>query len=207
MKRLIDIVVALGLIILTSPIMLVTAIMVKTTSNGPILYKQTRITKNNREFNVLKFRTMSTTAEKDSGPVLASANDSRVTKVGKYLRSLRIDELPQFFNVLNGDMSLVGPRPERPFFVKQFKKQNHDYYLRHNVRAGITGYAQVYGKYATDFSSKLNFDLVYIKKYSFVLDLKIMLQTIKILFDKVSSEGVSEDNQMTLLPKSIEVLD
>ena len=149
---------------------------------------------------------MSVTAEQDSGPVLASVNDVRVTKVGKYLRSLRIDELPQLFNVLIGDMSIVGPRPERPFFVDQFKEQNPYYYLRHNVRAGITGYAQVYGKYATDFNSKLNFDLVYIKKYSFILDVKIMLQTIKTLFDKVSSEGLSEEKHIiSEVPKNIEV--
>lgn len=202
LKRLVDVVVSFILIILTSPVMLVTAILVKGTSKGPVLYKQIRITKDQREFNILKFRTMSETAEKDTGPVLASSNDMRVTTIGKYLRSLRIDELPQLLNVLKGDMSLVGPRPERPFFVEQFKEQNAYYYLRHNVRAGITGYAQVYGKYATDFNSKLNFDLVYIKKYSFFLDIKIMFQTIKILFDKVSSQGVEEEldiNSMKML--------
>jgi exopolysaccharide biosynthesis polyprenyl glycosylphosphotransferase len=199
-KRLIDFVVALAMIIVTSPIMLVTAILVKATSKGPVFYKQVRITKNQKEFSILKFRTMGATAEKDSGPVLATTNDARVTPIGKYLRSLRIDELPQLFNVLLGDMALVGPRPERPFFVDQFKELNPYYYLRHNVRAGITGYAQVYGKYATDFNSKLNFDLLYIKKYSLVLDIKIMVQTIKILFDKVSSKGVDEEQDITILP-------
>lgn len=206
-KRLIDIVASLLILVITAPIILITAILVKLTSPGPVFYKQIRITKDQREFGILKFRTMSATAERDSGPVLASANDARVTSIGKYLRSLRIDELPQLFNVLIGDMSLVGPRPERPFFVEQFKKENHDYYLRHNVRAGITGYAQVYGKYATDFNSKLNFDLVYIKKFSFVLDVKIMLQTIKILFDKVSSKGVDEEVSETSIPKDIEILE
>lgn len=206
-KRAIDFIVALTMIIVTSPIMLVTAILVKITSEGPVFYKQVRVTKNQREFGILKFRTMSATAEKDSGPVLATSNDVRVTKIGKYLRSLRIDELPQLFNVLNGDMALVGPRPERPFFVEQFKEANPYYYLRHNVRAGITGYAQVYGKYATDFNSKLNFDLVYIKKYSFVMDTKILLQTIKILFDKVSSKGIEEDleTQILKIPENVEV--
>lgn len=136
---------------------------------------------------------MTTDAEKSSGPVLAQAEDPRVTRVGKYLRSLRIDELPQLFNVLKGDMSIIGPRPERPFFVKQFNEQNPYYYLRHNVRAGITGYAQVYGKYSTDFNSKLKFDLLYIKNYSLILDVQILFQTIKILFDKVSSQGLEED--------------
>lgn len=205
-KRMIDFVVSLAMIILVSPILLITGIVIKATSKGPVFYKQIRITKNQSEFNILKFRTMSATAEKESGPVLASANDARVTKVGKYLRSLRIDELPQLFNVLKGDMALVGPRPERPYFVEQFKLENPYYYLRHNVRSGITGYAQVYGKYATDFNSKLNFDLVYIKKYSFVLDAKIMLQTIKILFDKVSSEGVSEEKNGLTIPDDITVL-
>lgn len=205
-KRLIDVLASLAILIVTSPIILVTAVLVKSTSKGPVFYKQIRITKDQKEFGILKFRTMSATAEDSSGPVLASANDARVTKVGKYLRSLRIDELPQLFNVLKGDMSLVGPRPERPFFVEQFQQQNRYYYLRHNVRAGITGYAQVYGKYATDFNSKLNFDLVYIKKYSFVLDVKIMLQTIKILFDKVSSEGVSEQLPETEAPDDLLIL-
>lgn len=194
-KRLMDILFSIILIMVTSPFMLITSLLVKLTSEGPILYKQVRITKGGKEFNVLKFRSMSASAEKDSGPVLASSNDARVTTVGKYIRSLRIDELPQLFNVLKGDMSVVGPRPERPFFVDQFQKENPHYYLRHNVRAGITGYAQVYGKYASDFNSKLNFDLLYIKKYSLLLDVKIMLQTIKILFDKVSSKGLDEEEE------------
>lgn len=207
-KRLIDIVISLVLLIVTSPIIFIAAMLVKFTSEGPVLYKQIRITKDQKEFNILKFRTMSSSAEKESGPVLASQNDVRVTKVGKYLRSLRIDELPQLINVLKGDMSIVGPRPERPFFVNQFQEANPYYHLRHNVRAGITGYAQVNGKYATDFNSKLNFDLVYIKKYSIITDTKIMLQTIKILFDKVSSKGLDENREHSSkyeLPKSISV--
>ena len=205
-KRMLDIVFSIILIILSSPIMLITAALVKLTSKGPVLYKQVRITLNGKEFNVLKFRSMSATAEKDSGPVLASSNDARVTTIGKYIRALRIDELPQLFNVLKGDMSVVGPRPERPFFVDQFKEENKYYYLRHNVRAGITGYAQVYGKYASDFNSKLNFDLLYIKKYSILLDIKIMLQTIKILFDKVSSKGLDEEGLVKEMPENIKVL-
>ncbi|CZQ91207.1 bacterial sugar transferase [Trichococcus palustris] len=204
MKRTIDVIVAVLGIVVTSPIMAIAAILVKQSSEGPIFYKQTRITKDGKEFEILKFRSMGVTAEKESGPVLATSNDVRVTPVGKYLRSLRIDELPQLFNVLSGDMSLVGPRPERPFFVDQFKELNPHYYLRHNVRAGITGYAQVYGKYASDFNSKLNFDLIYIKKYSLVLDLKIMLQTVKILFDKVSSRGVDESERTVHSEQEIE---
>lgn len=192
-KRFFDFIVALLLLIIAAPLMVVTAICIHFDSPGPIFYRQKRVTLDGREFDILKFRSMGETAEKESGPVLASSNDMRVTRVGKHIRSLRIDELPQLINVLKGDMSLVGPRPERPFFVDQFKKENPYYYLRHNVRAGITGYAQVYGKYASNFNSKLNFDLIYIKKYSLLLDLKIMLQTVKILFDKVSSRGLDEE--------------
>ena len=197
-KRWLDIIFSLLLIVVSSPMMLVAAILVKRSSEGPILYRQIRVTKEGREFEILKFRSMGITAEQESGPVLATSNDMRVTPVGKYLRALRIDELPQLFNVLKGDMSIVGPRPERPFFVSQFEQQNPHYYLRHNVRAGITGYAQVYGKYASDFNSKLNFDLIYIKQYSLILDMKIMLQTIKILFDKVSSQGLDEAERTIL---------
>ncbi|WP_368646138.1 sugar transferase [Alkalibacterium putridalgicola] len=203
-KRTIDIIVAALMIIATSPIMILTALFIKITSKGPAVYKQVRITKDQQEFNIYKFRTMSATAETDSGPVLAKANDMRVTPIGKYLRALRIDELPQLFNVLNGTMSLVGPRPERPFFVDQFKKENPYYDLRHNVRAGITGYAQVYGKYSTNFNSKLNFDLVYIKNYNLLMDLRILLQTIKVLFDKVSSKGVDEEID-TSIPETIKI--
>ena len=196
-KRLSDILIALIGLILASPVMLVTAILVKATSHGPVFYRQTRVTRGGKEFNILKFRSMSASAEKESGPMLATSHDPRVTPVGKYLRSLRIDELPQLFNVLVGDMSMVGPRPERPFFVEQFEQQNPHYHLRHSVRAGLTGYAQVYGKYASDFSAKLNFDLIYIKQYSLLMDVKILIQTVKILFDKVSSRGVEDDEAPT----------
>lgn len=205
LKRFVDIVVSLFLIILTSPIMIMTGLAIKFTSPGPIFYKQVRITKGQQEFEILKFRSMTATAEKESGPVLATANDDRVTGVGKFIRATRIDELPQLFNVLNGDMSLVGPRPERPFFVDQFNQESPFYHLRHNVRAGITGYAQVFGKYATDFKSKLRFDLIYIQKYSPILDLQIMLLTVKILFNKVSSRGLDEADKVEEIPDSIEV--
>lgn len=203
LKRLLDILFSLILILITLPIMIVTAIAVKLTSPGPILYKQTRITMGQREFDIMKFRSMSATAEKDSGPVLATANDSRVTTVGKFIRATRIDELPQLFNVLKGDMSLVGPRPERPYFVKQFEQASSFYYLRHNVRAGITGYAQVFGKYATDFKSKLRFDLIYIQNYSPILDIQILLLTVKTLFNKVSSQGVDDETKITEIPEYI----
>lgn len=202
-KRGLDILMALVLLVIASPFMLLTALLIKLTSPGPVFYRQTRITKGGEEFEILKFRSMSTTAEAHSGPVIATKNDARVTPIGKYIRALRIDELPQLINVLRGEMSMIGPRPERPFFVDQFQQQNPHYYLRHNVRAGITGYAQVYGKYASDFNSKLNFDLIYIKQYSLILDFKILLQTIKILFDKVSSSGIDEDMKPTVTREEI----
>lgn len=198
MKRIFDILVSAILLVLASPFMLISALLVKLTSPGPVIYKQTRITLNQREFPIYKFRTMAANAEAKSGPQLATANDSRITPIGKYLRKFRLDELPQIFNVFKGDMSIVGPRPERPFFVSQFNEEEQHYYLRHNVRAGITGYAQVYGKYASDYHSKLKFDLLYIKRYSIFLDMKILLQTIKILFDKMSSAGVDEDQEPEL---------
>lgn len=207
-KRIFDIVVSLVLLIIALPFMLLTAILVKVSSPGPIIYKQIRITKDQREFPIYKFRSMSATAEAKSGPVLAKSNDARVTPVGKFIRAVRFDELPQLINVLKGDMSIIGPRPERPYFVDQFNEENPYYYLRHNVRAGITGYAQVYGKYVSDYNSKLKFDLLYIKKYSILLDLKILLQTIKILFDKMSSQGLDEDiDNFNTLSDKIKVLE
>lgn len=207
-KRIFDIVVSLILLVIASPFMLLTAILVKATSPGPIIYKQIRITKDQKEFPIYKFRSMSATAEAKSGPVLAKSNDARVTPVGKFIRAVRFDELPQLVNVLKGDMSIIGPRPERPYFVDQFNEENPYYYLRHNVRAGITGYAQVYGKYVSDYNSKLKFDLLYIKKYSILLDLKILLQTIKILFDKMSSQGLDEDiDNYNILNSKIKVLE
>lgn len=194
LKRTIDIVVSLSMLIITAPVLLITALLIKWDSQGPILYKQERVTKNQKVFNMLKFRSMTQSAEARSGPVLASSNDNRITRVGKFIRPSRIDELPQLINVLKGDMSLVGPRPERPFFVNQFTSQNSYYSLRHHVRAGITGYAQVYGKYSTDFNSKLNFDLLYIKNYSLAFDFKLLFQTLKILFDKVSARGIDKDD-------------
>lgn len=195
-KRVADIIVSLILLILFSPIMLITMLVLKLESPGPVFYQQERITLGNKPFNILKFRSMVVDAEKDSGPVLAKLNDSRITKVGKFIRATRIDEMPQLINVLKGEMSIIGPRPERPAFVELFTKADPYYPLRHNVRAGITGYAQVYGRYVSDFESKLKFDLLYIKQYSFGLDLRLMLKTIIIVFDKVSSQGQEDEENM-----------
>lgn len=204
LKRLMDIIFSLVMLVLTSPIFLLTALAIKLTSPGPVFYKQVRITEKGKEFKIYKFRSMTADAEKATGPIIARKNDSRVTPVGHFIRAVRIDELPQLLNILKGEMAVVGPRPERPVFVQQFQKENPSYYLRHNVKAGLTGYAQVYGKYASDFNSKLNFDLIYIKTYSIMLDLRIMLQTVRILFEKVSSSGIDEEELPTQTREEIQ---
>ena len=192
LKRTMDIVLSLFLIILTSPIMLITAICIKAYDRGPVLYKQTRCTKNNREFQIYKFRSMVVDAEKAGNAVLAKEHDSRITPVGRVIRKVRIDELPQFLNVLKGDMSFVGPRPERPELIRKYEKDMPEFSYRVKVKAGITGYAQLYGKYNTRPYDKLKLDLYYIEQYSIWLDLKLIILTAKILFTMESTEGVKE---------------
>lgn len=209
-KRVLDFLTAGVLLCLSSPIFILTAILIKLESPGPIFYRQDRVTKGNRVFSILKFRSMRVGAEQTTGPVLALEIDDRVTRIGKFIRRTRIDELPQLINVLKGDMSMVGPRPERPFFVERFVQENGYYTLRHNVRAGITGYAQVYGKYTSDFQSKLKFDLLYIKKYSILLDIKLLLKTFVTLLDKTSSRGQSQEDSKEIkidkLAETIKIL-
>jgi exopolysaccharide biosynthesis polyprenyl glycosylphosphotransferase len=197
-KRLIDIVCALILIILTSPIMLLTALAVKLYDGGPVLYKQVRCTEGQREFRIMKFRSMSVDAEKDGVARLASKNDSRITPVGRFIRAVRLDELPQLFNILAGDMSFIGPRPERPEIIRQYMEEMPEFAFRMRVRAGLAGYAQVYGKYNTTPYDKLKLDLTYIQDYSVWLDIRLMLLTLKILFTPDATEGV-EENQITAL--------
>ncbi|HHT51261.1 MAG TPA: sugar transferase [Eubacteriaceae bacterium] len=200
-KRIFDIIVSSILIILSLPLMIISAILVKLTSKGPALYSQERLTMNNKPFKLYKFRTMVNNAERKTGPVLAADNDSRITKVGNLLRMTRLDELPQLFNVLKGDMSIVGPRPEREFFVSQFIKDNKEFGYRTSVKAGITGLAQIYGKYTTSFEDKLRYDLIYIGNYSFGLDIVIILKTIKTMLTKASSKGLKEDKTLNELLK------
>lgn len=188
-KRAVDIMLSILLIIITSPIMLITAIVIKLYDRGPVFYKQIRCTKNSREFEIVKFRSMIVNAESCGVAVLARENDPRITPVGRFIRKCRIDELPQLFNVLKGDMSFVGPRPERPEFIKKFRETMPEFAYRMKVRAGITGYAQLYGKYNTLPYDKLKFDLYYIEQYSIWLDIKLMILTLKILFTKESTEG------------------
>jgi exopolysaccharide biosynthesis polyprenyl glycosylphosphotransferase len=179
-KRLIDIVGStIGLLVL-SPIILLTAILIKLTSQGPIVYTQVRVGKGGKLFNIYKFRTMTVDAEKHTGPVWAAKNDNRLTPIGCFLRKTRIDEIPQFINVLMGDMSIVGPRPERPLFVDQFKTQICDYEKRLNVKPGITGMAQVWHRYdetIQDVRKKIKYDVLYIKNMCFWTDIRIILRT------------------------------
>ena len=197
-KRLIDIVCSLILVIVSAPIQLVTAIVIKAYDGGPVLYKQIRCTTNGREFEILKFRSMRVDAEKDGVARLASKNDSRITPIGKFIRTVRIDELPQLFNILKGDMSFIGPRPERPQIIAQYMEEMPEFALRMKVKAGLAGYAQVYGKYNTTPYDKLKLDLSYIENYSLWLDIKLMLLTLKILFKPESTEGV-DSNQTTAM--------
>ena len=197
-KRMIDIVCSLILVIISAPIQLVTAIVIKVYDKGPVLYKQIRCTTDGREFEILKFRSMRVDAEKDGVARLASKNDSRITPIGKFIRTVRIDELPQLFNILKGDMSFIGPRPERPQIIAQYMEEMPEFALRMKVKAGLAGYAQVYGKYNTTPYDKLKLDLFYIENYTLWLDIKLMLLTLKILFKPESTEGV-DSNQTTAM--------
>ena len=183
-KRLFDIFSALVLILLSLPIMLVTMLLVVLESPGPIFYRQERVGFNGRLFNVVKFRSMRADAEKDGTPRWAAAKDDRVTKVGKFIRKVRIDELPQLFCVLNGDMSMVGPRPERPYFVDQLTRQIPYYAVRQSVKPGVTGWAQVryhYGATLEDSAEKLQYDLYYVKNHSLFLDIIILFETVGVV--------------------------
>lgn len=192
-KRCIDLVLTGIATIIVSPFMLVTAIAIKLYDGGPALYKQKRLTKDGKEFYVYKFRSMIVDAEKNSGARLSSGeNDDRITKVGKVIRAIRFDELPQLFNILKGDMSIVGPRPERPEIAEQYYEELPEFKYRLKVKAGLTGYAQVFGKYNTTPKDKLKLDLMYINNYSLYLDLKVIFYTVKILFMKESTEGIEE---------------
>jgi exopolysaccharide biosynthesis polyprenyl glycosylphosphotransferase len=187
-KRLMDIIISLVILLLSSPILIITAIAIKVESRGPIFYKQERSGLNGKVFKIIKFRSMIRDAEKKSGPVWSQKNDPRITKVGAFIRRVRIDEIPQMINVLKGDMSLVGPRPERPYFVEKLSQEIPLYKRRLKVRPGITGWAQVKHKYdetVEDVKTKLRYDLFYIENMSLRNDLKILFRTIfVVLFGK-----------------------
>ena len=200
-KRLIDLMMAGVATVILSPIMVITAIAIKAYDKGPVFYKQTRLTKDGKEFGVLKFRSMKVNAEKDGVARLSSGeNDPRITPVGRIIRKCRIDELPQLLNILKGDMTIVGPRPERPSIAADYEKVMPEFHLRLQAKAGLTGYAQVYGKYNTTPYDKLLMDLMYISHPSLLEDLMIMFATVKILFMPESTEGV-EEGQVNALGK------
>ena len=201
-KRLLDLVVSGLGIVIASPLMLIIALCVKLYDRGPVFYFQERLTEGGRPFKICKFRSMCVDSEKN-GARLAAKHDSRITPVGRVLRNLHLDELPQLFNVFKGDMSLVGPRPERQTLVREYCKEIPEFYYRLKIKAGLTGYAQVYGKYNTTPYDKLKLDLFYIENYSFFLDLKLLMMTVKIFFQKEVSEGVN-DNQTNALKDSVE---
>lgn len=192
-KRLTDMIISGLALVLLSPFMLVTAAAIKLTDKGPVFYRQIRLTKDGKEFEILKFRSMRVDAEKDGVARLSTgARDDRITPIGRIIRACRADELPQLINVLKGEMSIVGPRPERPEIAAQYEEQMPEFRLRLQVKAGITGYAQVYGKYNTTPYDKLQMDLMYIAHPSIIEDLAIMFATVKILFLPESTEGIGE---------------
>lgn len=191
-KRGLDVVLCGLGVVIASPFMLLIVLAIKLYDGGPALYRQVRLTKGGKEFQLLKFRSMIVDAEKKGGVQLSTEGDSRITPVGKVIRKIRFDELPQLFNILRGDMSLVGPRPERPEIAEEYKQSMEEFDFRLKVKAGLTGYAQVLGKYNTTPYDKLKLDLMYITGYSLLLDLKLILQTVKTLFMKESTEGIEE---------------
>jgi sugar transferase (PEP-CTERM system associated) len=183
-KRMLDLSLSLLGFLLAAPLMAATAIAIKLDSHGPTLYSQERVGENGRIFTVFKFRSMRLDAEAGGGPIWARDNDERVTRIGRFIRRTRLDELPQLWNVMRGDMSFVGPRPERPFFVEQLAREIPFYLQRHAVKPGLTGWAQVkyrYGSTIEDAMEKLRYDVYYIKHMSIVFDLTIVLDTVKVI--------------------------
>ena len=180
-----------GLIVL-SPFFLCVAIAVKAYDGGPAFYKQKRLTSGGKEFYLYKFRSMIVDAEKDGKARLAAEGDSRITPVGNFIRKTRLDELPQLINIIKGEMSIVGPRPERPEIAAEYEEEFPEFSFRLNAKAGLTGYAQVMGKYNTTPYDKLKMDLIYIQNFSLLLDLKIMFMTLRTIFIKESTEGIDE---------------
>ncbi len=183
-KRLFDLIVAVALIVLTLPLMLIVAVLIKCESRGPVLYRQERVGWRGRVFVLFKFRSMRPDAEAGGTPVWAAPRDSRVTRVGRFIRYTRIDELPQLWNVLRGEMSIVGPRPERPYFVERLTAAIPCYAARHCVKPGLTGWAQINAPYGASFEDareKLRYDLYYIKNYSLLFDLRILLSTLRVV--------------------------
>lgn len=199
-KRIIDIIISLIAITILFPLMIIVALAIKVYDGGPVIFKQKRLTINDDVFEIYKFRSMIVDAEKDGKARLASQNDDRITPVGKIIRATRLDELPQLFNILAGDMSVVGPRPERPEIAEKYSEIMPEFGFRTKVKAGLTGYAQTMGKYNTSPYDKLKLDLMYIGNYSIFMDIKIIFMTVKIIFSQDSTEGIANGE---ILPISI----
>lgn len=205
-KRTLDIILSVLLLIAASPFMFLTALAIKLYDQGPVFYSQVRCTKGGKEFAIYKFRSMIVDAEKKGGVQLAKEHDERITPVGRVIRAARIDELPQLFNILKGDMSFVGPRPERPELIEEYSQEMPEFVFRMRVKAGLTGYAQVYGKYNTTPYDKLKLDLFYIENYSFWTDMKLILMTVKTIFKPASTEGI-EQEQTNALKEQVDTTD
>ncbi len=197
-KRAVDLALSFLALLPALPVMGLAALCIKAEDGGSVIYKQKRLTLNGNEFFVYKFRSMREDAEKDGVARLAGEKDERITKIGRVLRAARVDELPQLFNILKGDMSIVGPRPERPEIARQYEEAIPEFRYRLKIKAGLTGYAQVYGKYNTTAYDKLKLDLMYIQNYSLKLDFEIMLRTVQILFMRESTEGVEEGQTVAI---------
>ncbi|MDO5112243.1 MAG: sugar transferase [Clostridia bacterium] len=195
LKRMMDIVLSALILLITSPLTLATALIIKLQDGGPVFYRQERLTRNGERFMLVKFRSMIVDAEKETGAVLAGKADKRITPFGHFIRAARIDELPQLFNILKGEMSLVGPRPERPELFHEICREFPQFAYRLRVKAGLTGYAQLYGRYNTSFEDKARLDLLYIERVSVLQDLQLLFFTVKIIFMKESTEGVRENKE------------
>ena len=191
-KRVFDIFFSAFCLIVLSPLMILVSLAIFLYDRGPVFYRQTRYTKGGKTFKILKFRSMIPNAEKDGVARLAADKDDRITPVGRFIRACRLDELPQFFNILAGDMSFVGPRPERPEIADEYVKELPEFEFRLKVKAGLTGYAQIYGKYNTTSYDKLKLDMIYVENCSLLMDLKLLLLTLKVIFIKESTEGLDE---------------
>lgn len=202
-KRLFDILLSLLAMIVALPIMLITALAIKIEDGGPVFYKQKRVTINGKVFEILKFRSMIVDAEKDGNTRPAVDRDPRITRVGNVIRAIRVDELPQILNILKGDMSIVGPRPERVENVQEYTKDFPEFAFRLKVKGGLTGYAQIYGKYNTSAYDKLRLDMEYIENYSLMLDIKLVLTTLRILMSKESTEGFDKREELERRKKEL----
>lgn len=192
-KRIMDIVISLLVLIITSPIMLIVAIAIKVYDGGPVLFRQDRCTVDGRIFSIHKFRSMIVDAEKDGKVIPTTDGDPRITPIGSFIRKTRLDELPQMIDILAGNMSVVGPRPERVEHVEAYTEEIPEFEYRLKVKGGLTGFAQIYGKYNTTAYDKLKLDLMYIENYSLLMDIRLIFMTIKIMFMKESTEGFDND--------------